>query len=69
MIRGRYTAQVEGEFVVFLVGMRINRFWKIHKWLPMALAMPRMLRSLERDPDKGLLGYRLMLGLRVITVL
>ena len=42
----RMTAEVEGEFVVFLIGMRINAFWKIHKWLPVALAMPRMLREL-----------------------
>ncbi len=69
VIRGRHTADVEGEFVVFLVGMRINRYWKIHKWLPVALAMPRMLRALERDPGKGMLGYRLLPGLRVITVL
>jgi hypothetical protein len=34
VIAQRMTAQVEGECVVFLIGMRINRFWKIHKWLP-----------------------------------
>ncbi len=31
VIPGRYTAVVGDEFVVFLVGMRINHFWKIHK--------------------------------------
>jgi hypothetical protein len=69
VIPGRYTADVEGEFVVFLVGMRINHFWKIHKWLPVARAMGPMLRSLKRDPSKGMLGYRVLPGLRVITVL
>jgi hypothetical protein len=38
VIADRLTAQVDGEVVVFLIGMRINRFWKIHKWLPVALA-------------------------------
>ncbi|MBW2416444.1 MAG: DUF4188 domain-containing protein [Deltaproteobacteria bacterium] len=52
----RLTADVGGEFVVFLIGMRINRFWKIHKWLPVALAMRRMVRELQADPDSGFLG-------------
>jgi hypothetical protein len=52
----RMTAEVEGEFVVFLIGMRINALWKIHKWLPVALAMPRMIRELEADQTSGFLG-------------
>jgi hypothetical protein len=27
-------AQIEGDFVVFLIGMRIDKPWKLHKWLP-----------------------------------
>jgi hypothetical protein len=27
-------AEMDGEFVVFLIGMRINKPWKLHKWLP-----------------------------------
>jgi hypothetical protein len=69
VIPGRYSADVEGEFVVFLVGMRINHFWKIHRWLPVARAMGPMLHSLRRDPSKGMLGYRVLPGLRVMTVL
>jgi hypothetical protein len=34
----RMTAEVDGEFVVFLIGVRINALWKIHKWLPVALS-------------------------------
>jgi hypothetical protein len=30
----RVTARIEGDFVVFLLGMRINRPWKLHQWLP-----------------------------------
>ena len=62
IISARMTAQVEGEFVVFLIGMRINRLWKVHKWLPVALAMPRMLRELQADPDSGLLGFQSWFG-------
>ena len=45
------------DFVVFLVGMRVNRPSKIHKWLPVFSAMPRMLRWLDQHPDAGLLGW------------
>ncbi len=62
IIRERMTAQVDGEFVVFLIGMRINRLWKVHKWLPVAMAMPRMLRELQADPESGLLGFRSWFG-------
>jgi hypothetical protein len=27
----RLSAEMDGEFVVFLIGMRINRMWKVHK--------------------------------------
>jgi hypothetical protein len=56
---GRYTARIDGDFVVFLIGMRINKLWKLHKWLPVARAMPPMLKTLFKNPDKGMLGARL----------
>ena len=40
VIPKRMTAKMEGSFCVFLIGMRINRSWKMHKWLPVFLAMP-----------------------------
>ena len=43
---GRYTAQIEGPFVVFLIGLRINRVLAFGKWIPVAKAMPRMLSEL-----------------------
>ena len=53
----RTTARIEGDFVVFLIGMRINRIWKPHKWLPTLAAMPRMLKELEAAPaEVGFLG-------------
>jgi hypothetical protein len=55
----RVTAEIEGDFVVFLIGIRVNNYWKIHKWLPAMLAMPRMLRELDALPseDTGFLGH------------
>lgn len=51
----RTTADARGEVVVLLIGMRINRFRAVHLWLPVMLAMFRMLRELARDPGRGLL--------------
>ena len=42
--------------VVFLIGMRINQWWRVWRWLPVFLAMPRMLKELMKDPDLGLRG-------------
>ena len=52
----RMCAQIDGDFVVFIIGMRINKFWKVHKWLPVVLAMPRMLKELKERPESGFLG-------------
>jgi hypothetical protein len=52
----RVTAEVDGEVVVFIIGMRINRLWKVHRWLPVLMAMPGMLRELAANPDSGFLG-------------
>jgi hypothetical protein len=59
LFNGRMTAKLEGDFVVLLLGMRINRWWKFHQWIPVALAMPRMLRELKKKPELGLLGYEI----------
>lgn len=53
----RMTALLEGDFVVFLIGMRINKPWKVHKWLPVFRAMPRMLKELYAHPETGFLGH------------
>jgi hypothetical protein len=56
IIPARMAAEIEGDFVVFIIGMRINKLWKVHKWAPVFRAMPRMLKELERQPESGFLG-------------
>lgn len=60
----RVTAELEGDFVVFRIGVRINTLWKVHRWLPVFRAMPKMLNELETDTGSGLLGYDTKLGIR-----
>jgi hypothetical protein len=56
IIADRMTAQRDREIVVFLIGARVNRWWKVHRWLPIFLAMPRMIRELCQKPESGFLG-------------
>lgn len=56
VIPGRFTAQMDEPFVVFIIGMRINQFFAFSKWIPTARAMPPMLRNLVQNPGKGFLG-------------
>lgn len=55
----RLAAHIEGDFIVFLIGMRINKPLKIHKWFPVFMAMPKMLKELEALPaeETGFLGH------------
>lgn len=60
VIAGRMTADIEGAFVVFLIGARFNRPWKLGKAVSVARAMSAMIRELEARPsaETGYLGRR-----------
>ncbi|MFL2002204.1 DUF4188 domain-containing protein [Microbacterium sp. A1-JK] len=60
--QGRRTHDHEGELVVFLIGMTLNRPWRVDAWWPAFMAMPRMLAELASGADSGLMGYRMTLG-------
>ena len=62
IIKRRMTAGLDGEAVVFLIGMRINKLWKVNKWLPVVQAMPRMISELYADPASGFLGAHFWFG-------
>jgi hypothetical protein len=60
--QGRWTAEIEGDFVVFLIGARINSPWQAFKAIRDlgGSAMRKMLQYLTEHPEKGLLGYETM---------
>ena len=68
IIKPRMTVELEGDFVVFLIGMRINRPWQIWQWLPVIQAMPRMLIELAKHPEMGLLAARSHFGFPNVMV-
>ncbi len=56
VIPGRFTADTDQPFVVFLIGMRVNRFAEFRKWTGVARTMPPMIEELMAHPEKGCLG-------------
>ena len=69
MIRNeRIAATLEGSFVVFMIGLRVNRLWQIHKWWPVASAMPRMVKELSLQPNSGFLHAEAWFGRTTIMV-
>jgi len=66
--KNRMTARLEGDFVVFLIGMRINKPLHVHKWLPVAAAMPRMIKELYRQPELGFLHAETWFARNMIMV-
>ena len=58
--QGRWTAEIEGDFVVFLIGARINKKRDLFSALldlGGRRGMNHMLKYLTEHPEKGLLGY------------
>jgi hypothetical protein len=64
----RLTSRMEGEFVVFLIGLRINSPVKVHKWWPVARAMPRMISELSRQPELGFIHAEMWFARTTIMV-
>ena len=69
ILQERLCAEMPGDVVVFAIGMRINRLWKVWRWLPVLLDMPPMLREQAADPSIGLLSSRPAFGLRNLGIL
>ena len=68
IVKQRMTATPDGDFVVFMLGMRFNQPWKVHKWLPVMLAMGRMLKELYAKPELGFVHHEGWFGRTVLIV-
>jgi hypothetical protein len=66
---GRYTARSGEPFVVFLIGMRVNRFLMLRSWTRVAAAMPPMIAELKSNPDLGLLHAQFFMYWRGVGVI
>jgi hypothetical protein len=68
ILRGRWTARRDEPHVVFIIGMRINKWWKVHRWAPQAIAMTRMLNELAPRPELGFLGASMWFGRTIVLI-
>lgn len=61
--KGRYGAEIDGDFVVFLIGARLNRPLRaVQSFRDLGgrkRGMQAMLDELVAHPERGLLGYRM----------
>ena len=64
----RLASTFDGSFVVFMIGMRINNLILAHKWWPVAMAMPRMIRELAEKPELGFMHAEAWFGRTTIMV-
>jgi Monooxygenase af470-like len=64
---GRWTADVEGDFVVFLIGARPSKLRPLRSIQDLGgrRGMQYMLKYLTEHPEKGLLGYEF--GIKTIV--
>jgi hypothetical protein len=69
VIPGRFTAEIEGSFVVFIIGMRVNRLFAFNKWIPVAKAMGPMIKELYQNPGIGFISMEFFWNWRGVTLL
>ena len=62
------TATTDEGIVVFLIGMRINNLLAFHKWVPVFMAMGRMLPELYKNPQLGFKSYQMWFSRTLILV-
>jgi hypothetical protein len=57
--QGRWTAQIDGDFVVFLIGARLEVRHPVRSFNDLGglKGMQHMLKYLTEHPEKGLLGF------------
>ena len=62
------TAITDEGIVVFLIGMRINNFFAFSKWVPVFMAMGKMLPELYKNPQLGFKSYQMWFSRTLILV-
>jgi len=56
-INRRIAASIDGDFVVFIIGARFNRWWKLPKHFWFLSTMPKILAEAAARPETGFLGW------------
>ena len=68
VFKGRFAASIDGDMVVFLIGARVNKPWKLRTMKTVAGAMTAMQKELRAHPELGCLHIENYGALRNISV-
>lgn len=70
IFNGPFTTENKDDLIIFLIGMRINKFYAVHKWLPVFLSMPSMIKELyTHKQELGFLSLESYFGLRTTVMI
>ena len=70
IFNGRHIANSnEQEFVVFMIGMRINYLFRFWKWVPVFKAMGPMIKELYENPQWGFLHTEFFVSWRKVVLI
>ncbi|ABY44154.1 DUF4188 domain-containing protein [Bacillus sp. TH22] len=70
IFNGRHIANSKDqEFVVFIIGMRINNLLKFWKWIPVFNAMGPMIKELYQNPQWGFLHTEFLFSWRKVILI
>lgn len=69
IMRGRFVATPPPGTIVFMFGMRVNRWGEVRHWLPLWRSLRRMIRQQRDRPQSGMLWSTSWRDGREITVL
>ncbi|WNB91046.1 DUF4188 domain-containing protein [Bacillus sp. NEB1478] len=69
IFKGRYMADTDENFVLFIIGMRVNKILSFSKWIPVFKAMGPMIRELYQNPQLGFLHTEFLFNWRGVTLI
>ena len=65
---GQYSATTENPIVIFLIGIRINNLWGIHKWMPFVFRIFMLRKHLKNNNQTSLLNTKTWFSWREIML-
>lgn len=60
----RMMADLEGEFLVFVIELQVHKLLRFRKWYPVVKEMNQMLTELTAKPEYGLLSFEYWFAFR-----
>ncbi|KMY44314.1 transcriptional regulator [Bacillus sp. FJAT-27916] len=66
---GRYVTDAKTDFVLLIIGMRVNNLLAFRKWIPVAKAMGPMIKELYQNPELGFIHTEVSLSWRGVTLI